>query len=398
MDMPTLAAIRRPLRISLVTETYLPEVNGVAMTLGELVRGMRDCGHTIELVRPRQFDSEVPCERPRFEEFLVRGIALPKYDVLKLGRPCAEHLMTRWKWKRPDVVHIATEGPLGWSALSAAQRLGLPVTTDFHTNFHSYTSHYGVAWLKVPVAAYLRHFHNKALCTMVPTDELKAELEALRFKRLVVVARGVDTTLFNPSRRDPILRKTWQVEDDDPVLLSVGRVAPEKNLDLALSTFHAVRTRVPRAKLVVVGDGPARAELQARAADVIFSGARHGVDLAAQYASADVFLFPSMTETYGNVAVEALASGLAVVAYKYAAPAQHIRDDVNGITVAFGDRAAFIDAATALAADPRRIARYREEARRSMEGLAWTEIVTRFESAIFESLDIARASDIAVPA
>ena len=381
------SAERRTLRVAIVTETYLPEVNGVAMTMGHLVRGLCARGHSVELVRPRQRPAELPAHRPPFEEILVRGMPIPRYDALKLGLPARTVLLRRWSSQRPDVVHLVTEGPLGWSALSAASALGIPVTSDFHTNFHTYTSHYGIGWLKKPVTAYLRRFHNGCGCTIVPTRELADELRHLGFENLLVVARGVDSELFNPGKRDPVLRTQWRARRRDPVALFVSRLAPEKNLLTVLETFEALRQANPRVKLVVVGDGPERVRAQAQYRDAIFVGARYGSDLAAHYASADIFLFPSMSETYGNVTVEALASGLAVVAYRYAAAAEHIVNGENGLTVPYGDREAFISAAIELANDGDRRARMREAARAAMVRIDWNNIVSEFEGAL---IDVAR--------
>lgn len=372
----------RALRIAIVTETYLPEVNGVAMTMGHLVRGLSARGHCIELVRPRQRPAEVPALRPSFEEILVRGLPIPRYEALKIGLPARTLLLRHWSSRRPDVVHLVTEGPLGWSALSAALVLGIPVASDFHTNFHTYTSHYGIGWLKKPVAAYLRRFHNRCECTFVPTRELRNELLQLGFENLRVVARGVDSELFNPGKRDPMLRQKWRAGPGDPVALFVSRLAPEKNLFTVLEAFEAMRQVNPRVKLVVVGDGPERVRAQTRYRDAIFVGARYGSDLAAHYASADIFLFPSMSETYGNVTVEALASGLAVVAYRYAAAAEHIRSGENGITVPYGEREAFIRVANDLVSQQDLRTRLGERARATMVRVDWHQIVREFENAL----------------
>ena len=160
------------------------------------------------------------------------------------------------------MVHIVTEGPLGWSALQAALKLKLPVSSDFRTNFHAYSRHYGVGWLQRPIAAYLRKFHNRTQLTMVPTEALRRDLATRGFRNLRVVARGVDTALFTPARRSDSLRAGWGAAPDDPVILHVGRLAPEKNLEPVVNAFEQIRRSEPRAKLVFVGDGPARAGLQ----------------------------------------------------------------------------------------------------------------------------------------
>ena len=368
------------LRIALVTETYPPEVNGVAMTMGRIVRGLRERGHAVQVVRPRQH----PGELPGHDEILVRGVSIPCYAALKLGIAPASALRARWTEHRPDVVHIVTEGPLGWAALRCARALGIAISADFHTNFHSYSEHYGAGWLKQPICSYLRHFHNRVLCTMVPTEGLCDELRQLGFRRLKVVARGVDTTLFAPSRRSAALRLQWGAAAEDPVALYVGRLAPEKNLPLLFEAFDAMRGREPRARLVIVGDGPSRAALERLSAPAHFAGIRTGEDLAAHYASADMFLFPSTTETYGNVTVEAMASGLAVVAYDYAAAAAHVRHERNGIAVPRGNGGEFVRLAAALVSDGKRIARLGANARATAEQLDWTHIVAEFERTLVD--------------
>ena len=370
------------LRIAMVTETYPPEVNGVAVTLRHLVAGLLRRGHRLQIVRPRQCPSDAPARRAGYEEVLVRGIALPRYDALKLGLPASALLRELWLRERPDIVHIVTEGPLGWSALAVARALALPVSTDFHTNFHAYTRHYGVGWLKQPVTAYLRRLHNKALCTMVPTAGLHSELAALGFENLMIVARGVDTRLFHPAKRDAGLRRSWGAAPDDPVALCVSRVAPEKNFPLVVEAYEAMRAANPRTRLVIVGDGPERARLQSRHRLPIYSGMRTGEDLAAHYASADIFLFPSITETYGNVTVEALASGLAVAAYDYAAAQVHIRSGTNGLTARFDDSAEFVRLAVELVAEPARRMALGLNGRATAEALDWADIVSEFESAL----------------
>ena len=379
-------AVVRKLRVAMVTETYLPEINGVAMTMGHIVAGLQVRGHAVQLIRPRQHPGDRPAVGPLFEECLQRGVPIPRYEALKLGLPAKQALLRLWATRRPDIVHVVTEGPLGWSALAAAAKLKLPVATDFHTNFHSYSRHYGVGWLKAPITAYLRKFHNKACATLVPTVSLCRELAALGFRNLRVVARGVDTALFHPRRRSVALRRDWGAQEMDTVALYVGRLAPEKNLDLALRAATAMRMRQHRLKLVLVGDGPERARLARAHPDAIFAGMRTGEDLATHYASADVFLFPSMTETYGNVTVEAMASGLAVVAYDYAAAQRQIRHHDNGLLAPFGDAERFVELAVTLAGDPGLVRALGRQARRALEKLDWSGIVADFEQTL---LDIA---------
>lgn len=377
-------ATPRTLRVAMVTETYPPEINGVAMTMGRIVAGLQARGHTVQLVRPRQHRGEQPANEALFEEILQHGVPIPRYDALKIGLPAKQALVRLWVKHRPDIVHVVTEGPLGWSALAAAAKLKLPVATDFHTNFHSYSEHYGIGWLKKPITAYLRKFHNKAQRTFVPTITLQEELAGLGLRNLQVVARGVDTRLFNPARRNKALRQLWGVGDDDPVVMCVGRLAAEKNLPVVLQTYAAMRVVRPSARLVLVGDGPERARLERECPQAIFAGMRVGEDLATHYASADVFLFPSITETYGNVTIEAMASGLAVIAYDYAAARQHIRHNINGLTAPFDATEDFMKLAVALAPNTARIRALGAAARATTEQLDWSCIVAEFEQALLE--------------
>lgn len=369
------------LRVALVTETYPPEINGVAMTLACLVAGLQAKGHDVQLLRPRQAP-DAQGQRPvnGLEEVLMRGLPIPKYPHLRMGLPAKKHLLSLWTARRPDLVHIATEGPLGWSALQAARKLRLPVSSDFRTNFDAYSRHYGVGWLQKPIAAYLRKFHNQAHCTMVPTEQLRRSLDGQGFERLHVVARGIDTAKFNPAHRDASLRAQWGVGEDDRVVLSVGRLAAEKNLGLLVDAFQAMRAVDPRLKLVLVGDGPQRAELQQRCPGACFAGSQTGQALSRHYASADVFLFPSLTETYGNVTPEALASGLAVLAFEHAAASELIRSGHNGLLAPQGDAAAFVRRAVDMAANPALCQQLAQQARVSVITRDWASIATQVES------------------
>lgn len=374
------APAQRSLRIALVTETFPPEVNGVALTVERLLRGLQARHHELQLVRPRQDRLELPAPEEGLEQVLTRGLPIPRYPHLRMGLPAKKSLLSMWTVRRPDLVHIATEGPLGWSALQAARKLKLPVSSDFRTNFHAYSRHYGFAWFQKPIAAYLRRFHNQADCTMVPTAELQAQLLGMGFERLKVVARGVDAQRFDPARRDPALRAEWGVGPEDRVVLSVGRLAAEKNLDLLARTFAAMQALDTRLRLVVVGDGPARESLQQRCPQALLVGPRRGDDLARHYASADLFLFPSLTETYGNVTPEAMASGLAVLAFDYAAAAELVRHGHNGVLAPLGDEDAFVRRACDLVTNPGLVAQMRLAARQTALAQDWAHIIDEVEA------------------
>ena len=378
--LPSTEEVSR-LRIALVTETYPPEVNGVALTVARLAEGLRARGHRLQLLRPRRDRSDVRRETG-MDEHLLPGLPIPRYSELRMGLPARRRLLRLWRVSRPDLVHIATEGPLGWAALRAARELGLPVSTEFRTNFHMYCGLYGLGWLQPLITRYLRWFHNNADLTMVPTEGMRLELEALGFERLQAVGRGVDAVRFDPRHRSAELRAQWGADERDPVLLCVGRLAAEKNLDVLLDAWRAVKARTPAARLVLVGDGPLRAALMQRCPDAIFAGQRSGEDLARHYASADVFVFPSLSETWGNVVTEALASGLPVIAWNRAAAAELLRTGENGVRVECGDLAGFHGAVVQLAEDPDALRRMGAMARARSLGLGWETIVSEVEEAM----------------
>lgn len=375
---------KRPLRVAIVTETYPPEINGVALTMVHFAQGLLARGHNIQLVRPRQHPQDTPENKAYFSELLSPGLPLPRYSGLKLGLPIIRTLKRAWKKTPPDIVHIATEGPLGWAALHVARKLALPVSSDFHTNFHSYSRYYGLAWLYRPINLYLRYFHNRAQGTFVPSTDIRDQLATMGYRNLHIVGRGVDIELFNPNKRSAVLRNTWGVREQDPVVLYVGRLAAEKNLDLLFTAFDAMQRVQPRAKLVLVGDGPLFESLRARHPTYIFAGLRRGEDLAQYYASADIFLFPSTTETFGNVTVEAMASGLTVLAYDYAAAAQHIRHRENGLLAPFNDAGGFVDAAVGLINDGPLLAYTRIRARETIASFSWASVLGTFEQMLYQ--------------
>ncbi|KFL37429.1 hypothetical protein N788_09555 [Arenimonas donghaensis DSM 18148 = HO3-R19] len=334
------------LHIELVTETYPPDVNGVALTVHSLEQGLRGLGHAVGVVRPeREHDGP----RPDPMLMLVEGAPIPRYPGLRFGLPAGRRLLARWQAQRPDAVYIATEGPLGWSALRACRQLGIPVATGFHTRFDDYVGRYGAGFLSPWVFAWLRRFHNRADATLVPTRELRDQLAQQGFRRVAHLGRAVDTEAFHPRFRDPALRQRWGAAVDAPVLVHVGRIAPEKNLPLAVRAYRELQKHRPDARFIWVGDGPARAGLQAANPDFLFAGVLRGEHLARHFASADLFCFPSLSETFGNVTLEAMASGIATIAFDYGAAREHLRHGLHGAAVEVGDEPGFVRALLATA-------------------------------------------------
>ncbi|MEK8029426.1 glycosyltransferase family 1 protein [Ideonella sp. DXS29W] len=342
------------MRIAYITETFPPEINGVSLTTARAVHHLRRQGHAVQVIRPRQAHEATGSLEDTGEfghtvdplEWRTAGAPIPMYPGLRFGWATSGGLRRLWRRHGvPQLVHVATPGPLSWAALRAARAQGLPATADFRTNFHAYSQHYGLGWLQPAVLAYLRGLHNMAHLTFVPTLSLATELAHRGFARLSVIGRGVDASVFSPAERDEGLRRAWGVGPDDRVLLYVGRLAAEKNVSLALDTFEYLRRRQPGLRMVVAGEGPWRARLAAAYPEVRFVGVQRASALARCYASADVFLFPSLTDTFGNVVLEALSSGLSVVAFDSAGASTLIESGYNGWLATPEDRAGFFRAA-----------------------------------------------------
>ena len=329
------------MRITYVTETYPPEVNGVALTVARTVQHLRDAGHEVDLVRPRQQHERRGADA---QQWITHGFPIPMYAELRFGWVRQAAMRARLQHTQADVVHVATPGPLGRTAVMAARAQGLPVTVDFRTNFHEYSRYYRLGGLMPLIRHHLRLLAQAADRTFVPTEALRQTLMAQGFERLEVIGRGVDAQAFSPLWRDDGLRAQWGAQRHTPVLLYVGRLAAEKNVALALEAWERVRQSQPDARMVVVGDGPMRSSLQRRWPQACFMGMLRGEALARAYASADVFVFPSLSETFGNVTLEAMASGLCTVAFDAAAAGVLIENGRNGCVVPPGDSEAFVNA------------------------------------------------------
>lgn len=367
------------MHIAYITETWPPEVNGVSFSAARTVDFLRARHHRIDVIRPRR-----PYDVPDAFTHLVRGVPIPTVPEVRLGVPAWQELDMLWRENPPDLVHVATEGPLGRSAVAAAKRLGICATSDFRTRFDAYARHYAFSFLTQAVMAYLRNFHNRFARTFVPTRELHTELRDKGFERLEIISRGIDCAQFSPSHRSATLRESWHAQG--PVVLSVGRLAKEKNLMLAAHAYLAIRAKLPRTRWVIVGDGPSRSMLQSLCPEAVFCGVLEGDELARHYASADLFLFPSLTDTFGNVTLEAMASGLPVVAFRTAAAAMHIQSGVNGCTLEPGDENAFMASALALAQDLPLAQRLGHAARARAQLLDWSGVLGEFELQLIEAV------------
>lgn len=376
------------LRIGVITETYPPEVNGVALTLSNLVRGLADLGHEVTVIRPRRRDHVTGfAGGRRVKVFPVPGAPLPAYPDLRIGLPALKRIRRLWRAERPAVVYIATEGPLGWAAARVARELGIPAVSGYHTRFDEFAKHYRLGFAGSWISRYLRRFHNNTRATVVPTEALRRSLTERGYRNVALLRRAVDTARFNPNRRDPALRREWGVDDDTPVVIWVGRIAPEKNLGLTMRAFRAFQQECPDSRMVWVGDGPARAGLERQYPDCHFAGMRLGDDLARHYASADAFFFASLTETYGNVTLEALASGLAVVAFDYGAAHENITQGTDGLLAPVDEPEQFIGWARYLGRHPGARARLRANARKAVAELKPRRVAEDFAGLLAQHMD-----------
>lgn len=351
------------MRYCIVTETYPPEVNGVALTVQSLEQGLRARGHDVDVVRPRQ----TPGQQGEAHETLVSSAQIPKYPGMRFGFPANRMLRKLWREKRPDAIYVATEGPLGWSAMRVAAQLGIPSSSGFHTRFDEYMRDYGVGFLQPLAVRWMRRFHNTSAATIVPTCELMEFLQGIGFEQVTHMPRAVNTELFHPDKRDDALRAEWGVGPDDLAAIYVGRVAAEKNLPLAVRAFRELQKQRPDAKFVWVGEGPELASIARDNPDFVIRGIQRGEDCARHFASADLFLFPSHSETFGNVTIEAMASGIATVAFHYGAAKEHLKDGIHGASIRDRDDQAFIHAACRIASDD---AARREMGRNAREAIA----------------------------
>jgi len=361
------------MRITIVTETYYPQLNGVSRTLGELVRFLKENGDEVQLIYPDYGETVV-------DEHVhtLRSFALPFYKEIHLPLPpfgSAHRAIERF---RPDIVHIATEAFLGWRILRFALRRRLAVVSSFHTNFDQYSGHYQVGWARGLIWRYLRWFHNQTRETYVPSETTIRALERLGFERTVLWKRGVDSSLFRPHRPGGLnLRRALGWSPDDVVITYVSRIAPEKNVEYLADALAIVAACRPEARILFVGDGPTRPILEQRLGPTArFAGYRKGEDLADHYAASNIFAFSSLSETFGNVVLEAMASGLPVVALRAGGVGEIVQSRTTGVLVEpWVPPAHFASALISLIEDPARRREMGEAARNYALSQSWDAIM-----------------------
>jgi glycosyltransferase involved in cell wall biosynthesis len=356
------------MRVALITETFLPNVNGVVTTLCRTLEHLQDGGHSAILFAPEG----APPSYAGADVVPLRGIPLPFYPELRFTPP-QFGITPRLRRFRPDIVHLAGPAALGITGRFVAQRIGVPLVATYHTDLPGYSSHYGLGFTRDVLYRYLRWVHNGCAITLCPSAATMADLRAHGFRRLKIWARGVDVDHFHPSHRTEAWRAAVGARPDEALLLYVGRLAPEKRLDLlaeALDGMTGVR-------LVLVGDGPYRPQLERRFAHlpVHFAGYLHGQALAQAYASSDLFVFPSDTETFGQVVQEAMASGLAVLAARAGGAADLVQDGATGALFTPGNADELRVRVRELTADAARLRAIGRAGREAAERRSWASVL-----------------------
>ena len=381
------------LKVCLLTETFPPEVNGVSFTLTKLARGLSRLGAKVKVLRPKR--SYKGADDEPWEEIDLPSCPIPNYPQLRFGLPCASRLRDLWQKERPDIIYLATEGPAGFSALRIARKLRIPTVSGFHTNFDLYLKHYRISLIQPLVDASLRWFHNRTSATFAPTDWMIEELQNKGYHNLRMLSRGVDRELFSPKQRSEKLRSNWGAAREDKVVVSVSRIAAEKNLYLTCSLAQQMIETGKAQGGVIVGDGPELKRLKQKFKKLRFTGCLSKQALAEHYASGDVFLFASVTETFGNVVTEALASGTPVVAYDYAAPSEFITEGVNGYLASMNDEEKLREnLRKILSKSSDELSEFKRAAIRSTDKADWNQILEKFQSDLMEILQQVKENQV----
>ena len=381
------------MRVLYCTDTYPPQINGVSVVTALSVAGLSRRGWTCAVVAPKYppgahaagLNASGP--DPAAEIASLPSIALPVYPELRLvvrGGGAVRKLVRRF---RPDLVHCETEFSVGRMGQRAAAASGLPGVSTYHTDFGRYAEAYGAPWLRRTVTAYLRRFHRRSARVYTPSHVTRRELADLGLPDVEVWGRGVDTALFHPGRRSQALRADLGMGSSF-TFLYVGRLAAEKRVDFVLEAFRRASAAVPRGvmRLIIAGTGPFEAELKASAPpDVTFLGfLDRQTRLPDLYANCDAFAFASLTETLGLVVLEAMASGLPVIAAPVGGVQDHLRDCVNGLTYDAGDPSAMARGMVLLASEYDLTRRLARGARRTAEALSWDRELDRLDASYRE--------------
>jgi phosphatidylinositol alpha 1,6-mannosyltransferase len=388
-------------RVLYCTDTYPPQVNGVSVVTALSVDGLQRRGWECGVVAPRYpeamvapTDGSKPALGDCAERTTIPSLPLPIYPDIRIAAPNYAAVARAIGRFKPDLVHCQTEFLIGRMGQLAAASAGVPLVSSYHTDFSRYARAYGLSWLRPAVAAYIGRFHRRSLRTYTPSAPAEADLRRMGVDRVQVWGRGVDVSAFAPGRRSRSFRKAYGI-DDAFVLLHVGRLAPEKGVERIIEAFRIARELIPKGarplRLVVAGAGPSATRLRAGAPDgvIILGQLDREKTLPTLYASADAFVFASLTETLGLVVLEAMASGLPVIAAPAGGVADHLRDGINGLAYPPADTDAMARAIVRLVGDRILHRRLADGARRTAEGLSWENELDRLDASYREVLAIA---------
>ncbi len=359
--------LRHPslVRIALVSDTYTPQVNGVTTVVARIVQVLRAAGDEVCVIAPRYPGHETSADGCS-DELRIRSAPFPPYPAIRLSIPQFRTVARYLDGFQPDIVHVATEGPLGLTGRRYAISRHVPLVTSYHTNFPQYARHYRAGIVEPLVWKWLRWFHRPAVLTQTPGEAVRDELEHRGIGHPVVWGRGVDTKHFHPGRRSAGWRRWLAGGDDTAIVLHVGRLAREKNIDVLAESWRIAHERLgQRATFVLAGECPETRRLLARLPWVRQLGFLERGKLADVYASADICVLPSKTETCGLVALEAMASGLAVVAADAGGFRESINHGRDGVLVAPDDATGFAAEIVSLVMAPQRRAELRATARQN---------------------------------
>ncbi|MFO8029008.1 MAG: glycosyltransferase family 1 protein [Cyclonatronaceae bacterium] len=363
----------RQLRIAIVTGNYNHIRDGVSNTLNRLVAHLEKRGFQVLVFGPWAPEPAMEHEGTFVPVYSIPAPGRPEYRI-SLGLPSAEKQKLRDF--KPDLMHIATPDLLGFRALRLAMKEDIPVVSSYHTHFSSYLKYYSLGILKRPLWVYLHWFYRNCQHLYVPSPSLLEELEREGVAcDLRLWARGVDTSLFNPAQRDMEWRRSLGFSDDERVIVFVSRLVWEKNLDMVAGIFSRIGEIDGRVRTLVVGDGPAREKLAERIPDTVFTGFLTGQDLARAYASSDIFFFPSDTESFGNVTLEAMSSGLPAVVARAPGNISLVEDGSNGYQAGVNDRERFMQCLVDIIRDPKLQRNMAEKALEKARTYDWEHIL-----------------------
>lgn len=373
----------KPLKVALFSGNYNYVMDGPVRCLNRLVAYLQAKGHQVMVFAPT---TDRPACKPAGTLVSVPSAPLPGRSEYRLALGLPRSVRARLEAFKPDLFHLSAPDWLGHSAQKVAQRWGVPAVASFHTRFDTYARYYGGAWLEAWMTSVLTRFYNRCEHVYVPSASMLSELKAQGVTSdLRIWSRGVDRAEFDPARRDMEWRRAAGVADDETLAVFVGRLVLEKGLDKLIAAYDTAQADGGRIRFLVVGDGPEREKLQARLPNAVLTGYLGGAELGRAYASGDVFFNPSVTETFGNVTLEALASGLPVVCADATGSTSIVAHGRTGLVAAGADE--FYGLIRQLAHDPAGRAQMSQAARAESRHYDWDTVMRGLLANYYEALE-----------